>query len=142
MQDSFAASFALLTHRKTMNKPYHPNDVIVSGIHLELTEGLKTHVREKMERLFRHEGHIVRIKVELECDRQHDHAHKFIAKGHVVIHGPDINATVEADDCYKCIDLLVDKLDQGLRKRHGLHKDKRNHPHAVEFNGVELPKAI
>jgi hypothetical protein len=36
----------------------------------------------------------------------------------------------------------VDKLDQGLRKRHGLHKDKRNHPHAVEFEGVALPKAI
>ncbi|MDI1337941.1 MAG: ribosome-associated translation inhibitor RaiA [Lacunisphaera sp.] len=125
-----------------MNNHSQPNDVIVSGIHLELTEALKGHVREKMQRLFRHEGHIVRIKVELECDRKHDHEHKFIVKGHVVIHGPDINATVESDECYKAIDLLVDKLDQGLRKRHGLHKDKRNHPHAVEFEGVELPKAI
>lgn len=118
------------------------NDVIVSGIHLELTEALKANVREKMERLFRHEAHIVRIKVELECDRQHDHEHKFIVKGHVIIHGPDINVTIESDDCYKAIDLLVDKLDQGLRKRHGLHKDKRNHPHSIEFDGVELPKAI
>ncbi len=125
-----------------MNNTNRPQDVIVSGIHLELTEALKANVREKMERLFRHESHIVRIKVELECDRQHDHDHKFIAKGHVVIHGPDINATVEADDCYKAIDLLVDKLDQGIRKRHGMHKDKRNHPHAVEFEGVSLPKAI
>lgn len=125
-----------------MNKHNHPNDVIVSGIHLELTEGLKAHVREKMQRLLRHDGQIVRIKVELECDRQHDHEHKFIVKGHIIIHGPDINATVEADDCYKAIDLLVDKLDQGLRKRHGLHKDKRNHPHPVEFDGVALPKAI
>lgn len=125
-----------------MNKPYNPNDVIVSGIHLELTEGLKSHVRDKMGRLFRHEERIVRVKVELECDREHDHAHKFIVKGHIVIYGPDINATVEADECYKAIDLLVDKLDQALRKRHGLHKDKRNHPRPVEFEGVELPKAI
>ena len=125
-----------------MNKANNPHDVIVSGIHLELTAGLKAHVVEKMQRLFRHEGHIVRLKVELECDRQHDVEHKFIVKGHIVLHGPDINATVEADECYKAIDLLVDKLDQGLRKRHGLHKDKRNHPHPVEFPGVALPKAI
>jgi len=125
-----------------MNNPNHRNDVIVSGIHLELTESLKANVREKMGRLFRHEDRIVRIKVELECDRKHDINHKFIVKGHIIIHGPDLNATVEADECYKAIDLLVDKLDQGLRKRHGLHKDKRNHPHAVEFDGVALPKAI
>jgi putative sigma-54 modulation protein len=125
-----------------MNNTNHPHEIIVSGIHLELTAGLKFHVREKMERLFRHEERIVRIKVELECDRKHDHEHKFIVKGHIIIHGPDINGTVESEDCYKAIDLLVDKLDQSLRKRHGLHKDKRNHPHAIEFDGVELPKAI
>ena len=125
-----------------MNKTNHPHDVIVSGIHLELTPALKTYVREKLERLFRHQERIVRIKVELECDRQHDREHKFIAKGHIVIYGPDINATIDADECYKAVDLLIDKLDQGLRKRHGLHKDKRNHPHAIEFSDVELPKAI
>lgn len=125
-----------------MNKTNHPHDVIVSGIHLELTPALKAYVREKLERLFRHQERIVRIRVELECDRQHDREHMFIAKGHITIHGPDINAATEADDCYKALDLLVDKLDQGLRKRHGLHKDKRNHPHAVEFDGVALPKAI
>lgn len=125
-----------------MNKTNHPHDVIVSGIHLELTPSLKTYVREKLERLFRHQERIVRIKVELECDRQHDREHKFIAKGHIVIYGPDINATIDADECYKAVDLLIDKLDQGLRKRHGLHKDKRNHPHAIEFSDVELPKAI
>ena len=125
-----------------MNKTTQSHDVIVSGIHLELTAGLKAYVHEKTERLFRHQEHIVRIKVELECDRKHDREHKFIAKGHVVIHGPDINATIEAEDCYKAVDLLIDKLDQGLRKRHGLHKDKRNHPHPIEFSDVDLPKAV
>jgi len=125
-----------------MNYPNRPHDIIISGIHLELTAALQSHVREKMERLFRHEERIVRIKVELEYDRKHDHAHQFIAKGHIVIHGPDINATVIEDECYKAIDLLVDKLDQRLRKRHGVAKDKRNHPHAIEFTDVELPKAV
>jgi putative sigma-54 modulation protein len=125
-----------------MNQTNRPQEVIVSGIHLDLTQAIKTHVTDKVERLFRHETHIIRIKVELECDRKHDRDHKFIAKGHIVINGPDIVATVQAEDCYKAIALLVDKLDQGIRKRHGVHKEKRNHPRPIEFAGVALPKAI
>jgi putative sigma-54 modulation protein len=125
-----------------MSKTNYPHDVIVSGIHLELTPSLKFYVREKMERLFRHEDRIVRIKVELECDRQHDREHKFIVKSHIIIHGPDINCTVESDECYKGVDLLIDKLDQALRRRHGVAKDKRNHPRAIEFPDVDLPKAM
>lgn len=125
-----------------MNNHPASNDIIVSGIHLELTPSLKTYVREKMERLYRHQGHIVRIRVELECDRKHDKQHKFIAKAHVELRGPDINATVESDEMHKSIDMLVDKLDAGVRRRHGQHKDKRNHPKGVEWLDVELPKAV
>lgn len=116
------------------------NEVIVSGIHLDLTPSLKTFVHEKADRLFRHEERIIRLRVELECDRKETVTAKFKAKGHVVIHGPDLNATVSADECHKAISLLVDKLDRMLAKRHHLHKTKRNHPHAIEFNGVALPK--
>ncbi|MBA4136451.1 MAG: ribosomal subunit interface protein [Opitutus sp.] len=125
-----------------MNNPNTSHDIIVSGIHLDLTPSLKFYVKEKMERLFRHDERIVRAKVELECDRTHDRDNKFIAKAHLQVRGPDINATVSSEDCHKSIDLLVDKLDQGLRKRHGLAKDRRNHPHAVEWDDVALPKAI
>ena len=116
------------------------HELIVSGIHLELTPSLKTYVREKADRLFRHEERIVRVRVELECDRNEAIAAKFKAKGHITIHGPDMNATVSADECHKAVSLLMDKLDRMLAKRHHLHKTKRNHPHAIEFDGVELPK--
>lgn len=117
------------------------HELIVSGIHLELTPSLKTFVREKARRLFRHDDRIVRIRVELECDSKEEVGTRFKAKGHITIHGPDMNAMVEADECHKAVSLLVDKLDRMLAKRHHVHKVKRNHPHAVEFNGVELPKA-
>ena len=35
-----------------------------------------------------------------------------------------------------------DKVDHVLHKRHGQHKEKRNHPRSIEFADVELPKAI
>ncbi len=124
-----------------MHNPNASHEIIVTGIHLDLTPSLKFYVKEKMQRLFRHDGHIVRVKVELECDPKHDHAHKFIAKAHVQVRGPDINATVSSEECHKSVDLLVDKLDHALRKRHGLAKDKRNHPLAIEWEDVTLPKA-
>jgi putative sigma-54 modulation protein len=117
------------------------HEIIVSGIHLELTPSLKTFVREKAERLFRHEERIVRLRVELECDRSPAVGMQFKAKGHIHIHGPDMNAAVEADECHKAISLLVDKLDRMLQRRHQLNRVKRNHPHAVELE-AEIPKAV
>ena len=125
-----------------MNKNTHNHEVIVSGIHLELTPSLKTYVREKTERLFRHDNHIVRMRVELECDRKHDKSHKFVAKGRVEVRGPDIVCSCDSEEMHKSIDLLVDKIDQALRRRHSHHKDRRNHPHGVEWDDVALPKAI
>ena len=116
-------------------------ELIVSGIHLELTPSLKTFVAEKTDRLFRHEERIVRMRVELECDPKQDVATRFKAKGHILIHGADMNAIVEDDECHKAVSLLVDKLDRMLRRRSRWHKVKRKHPHAVEL-GVALPKAV
>jgi putative sigma-54 modulation protein len=106
---------------------------------LDLTPSLKFYVNEKVGRLFRHEERIVRIRVELEYDGKNDVIRPFIAKGHIIIHGPDMNCSVASDECHKSVDLLVDKLDRMLRRRARLFKVKRKHPHAVEF-AVMLPK--
>lgn len=118
------------------------HELIVSGIHLDLTPSLKIFVREKSEKLFRHDERIVRLRIELECDSKEAVSARFKVKGHIVIHGPDINATVQSDECHKAISLLVDKLDRILTERHHMRKTKRNHPHAVEFDDVALPKAV
>jgi putative sigma-54 modulation protein len=126
--------------RRNMNSQNN-NDLIVSGIHLDLTPSLKTFVREKAERLFRHEERIIRMRVELECDRNPAVGMQFKAKGHIQIQGPDMNASVQADECHKAVSMLVDKLDRMLQRRHQLHRVKRNHPRAVELS-AEIPKAL
>ena len=108
------------------------HELIVSGIHLELTPSLKTFVQEKTERLFRHEDRIVRIRVELECDPKETVSARFKAKGHIAIHGPDMNAAVGSDECHKAVALLVDKLDRMLRRRSRLMKVKRHLNHVQE----------
>jgi len=123
-----------------MNRQNNP-ELIVSGIHLELTPSLKTFVHEKTERLFRHEEHILRLRVELECDLREKFATRFKAKGHLTINGPAINVAVESDECHKAVSLLTDKLDRMLAKRAQLYKVRRHQLRPIEF-GVPLPKAV
>ena len=125
-----------------MNNNHQSHEIIVSGIHLDLTPALKSYVCEKLERLFRHEERIVRLRVELECDSKQAVSQRFTVKAHIQIHGPDINAHEAADDCYKAVDFLVDKLDRMLRRRSTELKEKRKHPHCIEWTDVDLPKAV
>jgi putative sigma-54 modulation protein len=114
--------------------------LIVRGIHLELTDALRTAAAEKTARLFRHEDHIIRLRIDIEHDKTQDVNHRFLAKGQIEIRGPDLIASVSSEDAYKCIDLLVDKLDGLLRKRSSHRKEKIHHPHGVELSDG-LPKA-
>ena len=116
------------------------HEIIVSGIHLELTPSLKQFVQEKAERLFRHEERIVRLRIELEFDSGPNEPRRFIAKGHIQIYGPEMNASVTADECHKAVALLVDKLDRMLRRRARFSKVKRHQLHAIEMGKVLLPK--
>jgi putative sigma-54 modulation protein len=140
-EEPSSSSLVNPTTKEVMNRDNHSHELIVSGIHLELTPSLKTFVREKADRLFRHEERIVRIRVDIECDQSKDVSQRFSAKGLISIYGPDLNASVTTDDCHKSICLLIDKLDRMLRRRSRLHKVKRNHPHAIELD-TELPKAV
>ena len=100
-----------------MNNTSSNHEVILKGVHLDLTESLKSIANEKVSRLFRHEERIVRIRVELEYDKTGSKDKEFLAKGHIEIRGPSMNATVASDDCLKSLDQLVDKLDRMIRRR-------------------------
>jgi putative sigma-54 modulation protein len=113
--------------------------VIISGIHLDLTEAIKQHVREKASKLLRHESQIVRVRVTLEYHETKSKHGQFTAKGQIQIQGPDINASESGDDAYAAIDKLVSELDRGLRKRSTNRMSKRDKPHGIELD-AELPK--
>ena len=101
------------------------NEVIISGVHIELTEALKNLVSSKTRKLLHHDKHIIRIRVELEEEKNKAHEGEFVAKGTVEVNGPDIHASAASNDLYKSIDLLIEKLDrqltESLKKIHESH---------------------
>jgi len=114
------------------------NDIIISGHNLDLTVAIKRMVIEKVSKLFDHENHIIRIRVELSLDQGVQTAYH--AKGLIEIKGKDLIANVASDDLYKSIDLLESKLDRMLRRRSRLRVLKRKQPHNVEIPAA-IPKA-
>lgn len=115
------------------------HELILTGRHIELTDALKRFVEEKVEKLFRHEDRIIRIRFELDYDNNHNKDRPFIAKGIIEINGPQMVVSEATHDMHKSIDEVVQKLDRKIRRRSRLNKVKRNHPHEVELP-AELPK--
>lgn len=110
--------------------------ILVSGVHMDLTDALKETVCAKVERLLRHNSRIVRVHVELIHSRSRDRSREFGAQIKLEVPGPDIVVREESDDLYKSIDILVDKVDRQLRRRHRLDKEKRNHPHGTDLGDL------
>ncbi len=115
------------------------NDIIISGHNLELTPAIKSLAYEKALKLFEHEAHIIRIRMELGYAPTTANQHKFVAKGHIDIRGKPLFSTAGSEDLYKSIDLLVEKLDRMLRQRARIFRFKRRHLHDVDIPS-SIPK--
>ena len=118
-------SVKLITNNKY--KTHMKNNLILSGLHLNLTDSLKSIVYEKMEKIFKHEDRIIRARIELEHDsKSSSHDDEFVAKGHLELKGKTITVSVLSENIYKAVDELVEKLDRGLRRRSRLRELSEN----------------
>ena len=113
--------------------------LILQAVHVELTEAMENAMRDKLAVLLRHNDYIVRVSVRLQRDQTLGNEHHYTATGQIEIGGPDLIASADGKDAYEVIDILVDKLDRQLERRHGKRKGRRNHPRASELD-VDLPK--
>ena len=123
-----------------MNLPENlDGKILMQGIHVELTEGLQTAIREKFAVLLRHNEFILRINVRLHQDQTLGNEHHYTATAEIEIGGPNLVATAEGKDAYAILDELVDRLDNLIERRHGRRKERRNHPHDIELD-ANIPK--
>jgi putative sigma-54 modulation protein len=89
----------------------------ITALHIEPSEGLSTHIHEKFKRLERHFPHIINTHFTLSVDK------KFQQTAKAIMHlagGKDIIASCVSEDLYASIDMLIDKLDEQIKK----HKEK------------------
>ncbi len=92
-------------------------EVVVTGRHCEITDRFREHAAEKLAKLEKHDHHIMRVHVEVNCEpnpRQHDQS------VHVELtafsKGPVIRAEAAADHQMGALDLALDKMASQMRK--------------------------
>lgn len=122
-----------MTHHTT-------HDLIMTGHGLVLTDSLRDFISGKTNRLFRHDGRIIRIRVELGMELNRESQRIFSARGLLEIEGPTMVACENSESAYKAIELMVQKLDRQLRQRHRRRRYKRLHPRSIDVP-ASLPKA-
>jgi putative sigma-54 modulation protein len=118
------------------------HDVIISGLHMDLTPAIKNIVYEKVEKLFQHEERIIRLQIELEHSTQNKQNAEtpYVAKGHIEMRRKPIIVTTASEDLYKSIDDLVHKLDRQIRRRHRLRKVRRKETRQDTTVPVDIPE--
>ena len=92
-------------------------EVVVTGRHCELSDRFRSHVEEKLTRLEKHDHRIMRVQVEVECERnprQHDRAVRLELTA--FSKGPVIRAEAAAEDKMGALDLALDKMAAQLRR--------------------------
>ncbi|MCZ6855760.1 MAG: ribosome-associated translation inhibitor RaiA [Gammaproteobacteria bacterium] len=92
----------------------------ISGLHMDVTDALKSYVTGKLEKLERHYDQITNVHVVLSAKKLRQRAEATIH-----ISGAELFADADCEDLYVAIDKLADKLDRQLIK----HKEKAINRH-------------
>jgi ribosomal subunit interface protein len=104
-------------------------DIVVRGRHTEVPERFRQHVEEKLARVGKLDGKVIRIDVEVcreRNPRQADTAERVELT--CATRGPVIRAEAAASDPYAALDLAFAKLEARLRKaadRRRVHRGAR-----------------
>jgi ribosomal subunit interface protein len=117
-------------------------EVVVTGRHCELSERFRSHVEEKLSRLEKHDHRIIRVNVEVECERNPRQADRAVRIQLTALSkGPVIRAEACAADKMAALDLALDKMTAQMRRaadRRKVHRGQRA-PQSVQQALANVP---
>jgi len=124
-------------------------DVVVKGHHLTVTDGFRSYVEDKINRLEKLDQRVIRVEVKASADN-HKGARTDDCRVEITVRskGPIVRAEAVAEDKQAAFDSALDKLMAQLRKaadRKRIHRGKRTPVSVREataaLNGLPLDGA-
>jgi ribosomal subunit interface protein len=92
-------------------------EVVVTGRHCELSDRFRSHVEDKLSKLEKHDHRIIRVNVEVECERNPRQADRAVRLQLTALSkGPVIRAEACAADKMAALDLALDKMAAQMRR--------------------------
>ena len=109
-------------------------NIIISGKQMELTDGIKGTIQEKLGRLdfYLHPETDVKVTVSAKKARQK------VEVTIIPISGPIIRAEDIEENLYAAIDVVYDKLNKQLRRYKNRLKDKHQSNESIRFENVDM----
>ncbi len=107
--------------------------IIISGKQMELTDGIKSSIEEKLGRLdfYLHPETEVRVTVSAKKARQK------VEVTIIPISGPIVRAEDIEENLYAAIDVVYDKLNKQLRRYKNRLQDKHQSNRSIRFEQIE-----
>lgn len=94
----------------------------------ELTGALKEYAEKKLQKIEHFFHNIQKIEIELEVNKIKEDAQRQMAKVTVWASGTAIHAKEATDNMYASIDMIIDKVDNQIKKyKEKLVHEKRRH---------------
>lgn len=108
-------------------------NIIISGKQMDLTDGIKNAIEEKLGRLdfYLHPETDVKVTVSAKKARQK------VEVTIIPISGPIIRAEDREENLYAAIDVVYDKLNKQLRKYKKRLQDKHKSNESIRFDSIE-----
>ena len=108
-------------------------NIIISGKQMELTDGIKGTIQEKLGRLdfYLHPATDVKVTVSAKKARQK------VEVTIIPISGPIIRAEDIEENLYAAIDVVYDKLNKQLRKYKKRLQDRHQSIESIRFDAIE-----
>jgi putative sigma-54 modulation protein len=88
----------------------------LNGKNIDITAALRSYVNEKLERIVKHNGQIMNVKVTLSVNKNPSVKNNSTAEVTCFLNGAAVKITECAETMYAAIDLLADKLDRRVRE--------------------------
>jgi len=92
-------------------------NIHITGRHLDVTQGLRDHINEKIAYLETHFDRLMDVHIVLHIEKG---GHQIAEATLHIAHQPTLHAKGETADMYASIDMMVDKLKTQIQK----HKEK------------------
>ncbi|MEW5705415.1 MAG: ribosome-associated translation inhibitor RaiA [Actinomycetota bacterium] len=116
-------------------------EMIVKGRHVEVTDALRAYAAEKIGKISRYFGKIMKIEVEFTDEKNRSIVNSKTVEVTVFTKGPILRAKESSSDMYASIDMVVDKLERQIKRFKGkVYKTSKNVTGLGELAKSRLPE--
>ncbi|MGA1844161.1 MAG: ribosome hibernation-promoting factor, HPF/YfiA family [bacterium] len=106
----------------------------ITARHMELTEALKEHVRNRIDRLTKYGDDIIEANATLSVEK-----YRHSAEITLIVNGTTFNSVDMTENMYTSIDRVIDKLERQLKKFKGKRK---GHKHRKDLKEMLMPADV